>query len=55
MSSQSEEAEKYRIAAEETLDQIQWCIRYLDRIGKSKIADVVAANSETIRHQMREA
>ena len=47
------ESERYRIAAEEALDQIYWCVRYLERIRKPGIADVLARNCETIRRQMR--
>jgi hypothetical protein len=47
------EAERYRRAAEETLDQLQWCIDYLHRIGKNRIADVVARNQRIIRGRMR--
>jgi hypothetical protein len=49
------EMERYRQAAEETLDQLQWCINYLHRIGKSRIANVVASNHRIIRARMRGA
>lgn len=48
------EMERYRRAAEETLDQLQWCINYLHRIGKPRIADVVAKNHRIIRARMRD-
>ena len=43
---------RYRRAAEETLDQLDWCINYLHRIRKTGIANVLAKNGETIRRQM---
>jgi len=49
-----DEVERYRRAAEETLDQLQWCIEYLHRIGKSRIADVIAKNHRLIRTRMRD-
>jgi hypothetical protein len=51
--STEQEANRYRIAAEETLEQLDWCIRYFERIRKRAIADVVARNCSTIRRQMR--
>ena len=50
-----QDMERYRQAAEETLDQLQWCINYLHRIGKSRIAHVVATNHRTIRARMQDA
>ena len=47
------EAAKYRRAAEEALDQLDWCINYLNRIGKSSIADALAKNRSSIRRRMR--
>jgi hypothetical protein len=48
-----EETERYRRAAEETLDQLDWCVNYLYRIRKPEIADAVARNRTTIRRRMR--
>jgi hypothetical protein len=45
------DAERYRAAAEATLDQLDWCIAYLRRIRKSPIADVLARNRSEIRRQ----
>ena len=47
-----DEVERYRRAAEETLDQIDWCIGYLYRIRKPEIARAVERNRSTIRRQM---
>ena len=46
------EAERYRRAAEETLDQIDWCIGYLYRIRKPEIARAVERNRSGIRRRM---
>jgi hypothetical protein len=51
--SRAEEAERYRRAAEETLDQLDWCVDYLYRIRKDRIARVVQKNRTLIRRQMR--
>jgi hypothetical protein len=48
-----QEAERYRRAAEETLDQLDWCVNYFHRIRKSEIADTIAKNRSTIRRRMR--
>jgi hypothetical protein len=48
-----QEAERYRLAAEETLDQLDWCVNYLYRLRKPKIAEVVAKNRSTILRRMR--
>jgi hypothetical protein len=47
------EAERYRAAAEETLNQLDWCIAYLHRIRKPKIAAALARNRSEIRRRMR--
>ena len=44
---------RYRRAAEETLDQLDWCINYLHRIRKPGIAEAIAKNRSTIRRRMR--
>jgi hypothetical protein len=49
------EVARYRRAAEETLDQLDWCINYLHRIRKSGIANALAKNRSTIRRQMSRA
>ena len=48
-----QEAERYRRAAEETLDQLDWCINYLYRIRKPRIAKVIERNRSTIRRRMQ--
>jgi hypothetical protein len=49
-----EEVTRYRTAAEETLDQLEWCINELYKLGKPRIADALAANCRSIRRRMRE-
>jgi hypothetical protein len=51
--SRAEEIERYRRAAEETLDQLDWCANYLYRIRKDSIARVIQKNHRQIRQRMR--
>ena len=46
------DAERYRVAAEATLDQLDWCISYLHRIRKSPIATALAQNQSEIRRRL---
>lgn len=48
-----QETARYRLAAEETLDQLHWCIHYLHRIRKHRIAAALEKNRRAIRRQMR--
>jgi hypothetical protein len=48
-----QEAERYRRAADETLEQLDWCEDYLYRIGKPEIAKEIAKNRSMIRRRMR--
>jgi hypothetical protein len=48
-----EEAARYRRAAEEALDQLEWCVNYLYRIHKPHIADAVQKNRSAIRRRLR--
>jgi hypothetical protein len=50
-----EEIARYRRAAEETLGQLAWCVNYLHRIHKGRIAKVIDANCRHIRREMRGA
>ncbi len=47
-----DDVERYRRVAEETLDQVDWCISYLYRIRKPDIARVLEKNRSTIRRRM---
>jgi hypothetical protein len=50
---QRPDPERYRAAAEATLDQLDWCIAYLHRIRKPRIADALARNRSEIRRRGR--
>jgi hypothetical protein len=47
-----DDVERYRRAAEETLNQVDWCISYLYRIRKPDIAQALERNRATIRRRM---
>ncbi len=50
-----ENAERYRLAAEDALAQLDWCIGYLCGIKKARIARVLSRNRAYIkRNLMRE-
>ena len=48
----SDAVDRYRQAAEVALDQLEWAIRYLERIRKPEIAGVLAKNHAHIRRQL---
>jgi len=48
-----DEAERYREAAEATLEQLDWCIGYLHRIRKPALADALSRNRAEIRRRLR--
>ena len=47
------EIERYREAANQALDQLEWCVDYLYRLRKPQIARVVARNRKQILHRLR--
>jgi hypothetical protein len=47
-----EEIARYRRAAQETLDQLDWCVKYLYRIRKGSIASTIDKNRQAIQHRM---
>jgi hypothetical protein len=49
---QDDEVRRYRAAAEETLNQVEWCIGYLYRIRKPEIARALERNRSSIRRRM---
>jgi len=52
----SDETERYRQAAEDALQQLDWCIGYLHGIHKTKISSQLAKNRTHIkRNLMRQA
>ena len=44
--------DRYRQAAEVALEQLEWAIRYLERIRKPEIAGVLAKNHAHIRRRL---
>jgi hypothetical protein len=48
----SDEVDRYRRAAEVALRQLEWTIRYLERIRRTEIARALAKNHEFIRRRM---
>ena len=46
------EAERYRRAAEDALQQLDWCIGYLHGSNKSKIAAALSKNRSHIRQNL---
>jgi hypothetical protein len=48
----SDAVDRYRQAAEVALDQLEWAIRYLERIRKPEIARSLAKNHAHIRRQL---
>jgi hypothetical protein len=42
----------YRLAAEETLKQLDWCVAYLYRSRKPRVAKSIATNRSAIRRRM---
>ena len=47
-----DDVERYRRAAEETLNQLDWCISYLHQIRKPDIARTLERNRSKIRRRM---
>jgi hypothetical protein len=52
--SRAGEADRYRTAAEETLEQLDWCIHYLYRIRKPEIARSLDKNRRFIEARLRD-
>lgn len=48
MMARDDEAERYRKAAQMTLDQLDWCIEYLRGQRKTKISKQLAKNRSAI-------
>jgi len=47
-----DEVERYRRAAEDALEQLNWCIGYLHGASKGQIAAALARNRSQIREQL---
>jgi hypothetical protein len=50
--SQTEDAERYRRAAEDALQQLDWAIGYLHGIKKTQISKALAQNRSYIRRNL---
>ena len=50
--SRDEELERYRRAAEDALQQLDWCIGYLHGIRKLEISRALAKNRAQIRSEL---
>ena len=48
------EANRYRMAAEDALQQLDWTIGYLHGIHKGKVAAILAQNRSQIRRKLME-
>jgi hypothetical protein len=48
----NDETERYRRAAEDALQQLDWCIGYLHGIRKQEISRQLAKNRRYIRQQL---
>jgi hypothetical protein len=53
MADDRDDGERYRVAAEDALQQLDWCIGYLHGIRKVGISRVLAQNRSQIRRQLR--
>ncbi len=48
----SQDQQRYRQAAEDALQQLDWCIGYLHGIRKTKISSVLARNRRSIQRNL---
>jgi hypothetical protein len=48
-----EEARRYQQAAEDALEQLDWCIGYLHGIGRTTVSRALTRNRSVIRSAMR--
>jgi len=54
MAARDEEVERYRRAAEDALQQLDWCIGYLHGLRKVEISRALAKNRSYIRTHLLE-
>ena len=52
MADEDDEASRYRQAAEDALQQLDWCIGYLHGIRKTQISRALARNRNHIRSSL---
>ena len=50
----ADEAARYREAAHKILDQLDWCVHYLERNHKDRLSRQLAANMAKIRQRVDE-
>ncbi len=48
-----DDVERYRAAAQDALEQLDWCIGYLHGIRKTHVAAALSRNRQHIRQQLR--
>ena len=48
-----QEAERYRAAADQALEQLQWVVDYLHEIQKDEVAEGLERNRSRIRKEAR--
>ena len=46
-------ASMYEAAADQALEQLDWCVEYLYRIRKPRIAEIIAKNRTRIRRDLQ--
>jgi hypothetical protein len=51
---QADDVNRYRRAAEMTLDQLDWCISYLRSIRKKEIAKALSRNRDAIKRGLHD-
>lgn len=49
---QEDETERYRQAAHQALDQLDWCVEYFRRIRKPTISKQIARNRSAIAQRL---
>ena len=54
MPGEDQELERYRLASQDALELLDWCIGYLHGIGKDGISSVLAKNRPYIRERLLE-
>jgi hypothetical protein len=50
----ADEVARYRKAAHTTLNQLDWCVEYLRRMHKPKLARQLEINTSTLRQRVHE-
>jgi hypothetical protein len=45
-------AERYRLAAQDALEQLDWCIGYLHGTGRTNVSSALSRNRSYIRSQL---